>query len=118
MLNSAQIKTLAVFSVFAMIGFGPISPGCLIGMYIVKMRPQWFLDLAQAMYVNAKALQQVDTQLPIKNPRIKAFLSLLTLFTIDILPVPVTPVIAFVVILTRPGWFYRVVSNVYADIRY
>ena len=31
------------------------------------------------------------------------------------MPVPVTPVIAFVIILNRPQWFLRVVSGVYSD---
>jgi len=35
-----------------------------------------------------------------KNTRIKAFLCLFKLFVIDIAPVPVTPVIAFVIILS------------------
>jgi hypothetical protein len=37
LINKAQIQCLAVFSVFAIIGFGPISPGCLIGMFIVDV---------------------------------------------------------------------------------
>jgi hypothetical protein len=36
-MNLAQIKCLSVFAVFAIIGFGPISPGCLIGMVVVLM---------------------------------------------------------------------------------
>ena len=50
------------------------------------------------------------------NTRIKAFLCLLILFVIDIAPVPVTPVIAYVIILSRPQWFLRVVRGVYSDI--
>ncbi|SJM89805.1 conserved hypothetical protein [Crenothrix polyspora] len=45
--------------------------------------------------------------------RIKCFLSLLGLFIIDIAPVPVTPVVAFAIILSRPMWFYRMVAISY-----
>jgi hypothetical protein len=38
---------------------------------------------------------------------------LLTLFIIDIAPVPVTPTIAFVIILARPEWFYRLIASIY-----
>lgn len=119
-MNPAQIKSLAVFAVFAVIGFGPVSPGCLIGMYVVAMRPRWFVRLITDMYADlpeplpdglAKTAEQI------KQARIKCFLCLLGLFIIDIAPVPVTPVIAFGVILLRPRQFYRVVSDIYADIR-
>lgn len=112
-MNLAQVKCLAVFSVFAIIGFGPISPGCLIGMTIVVIRPRWFARLISNMYMNLA--EPIAQQPSGKNQavRIKCFLSLLTLFIIDILPVPVTPAIAFVVILLRPMAFYRLVSGVY-----
>ncbi|WP_347986160.1 hypothetical protein [Methylomonas sp. AM2-LC] len=109
-MNSAQLKCLAVFSLFAIIGFGPVSPGCLIGMYIVLKRPSWFLQLASHVYNNPPAL---PARPPSSHVRVKCFLSLLTLFIIDIAPVPVTPVIAFVIILLRPLWFYRTVIAVY-----
>lgn len=102
-----------MFAVFAIIGFGPISPGCLIGMYIVLMRPDWFLQLADDMYGYPQALGTAITVEQTKTSRIKCFLSLLTLFILDIAPVPVTPVIAFVIILSRPQWFHRIVRNVY-----
>jgi hypothetical protein len=112
MLNSAQFKSLAVFAVFGIIGFGPISPGCLIGMYCVIMRPPWLLELVEHMYAGkplpAESISTHPTQL-----RIKCFLSLLTLFIIDIVPFPVTPVIAYCIILARPLWFYWVVEGMY-----
>jgi hypothetical protein len=115
-MNLSQIKCLSVFAVFAVIGFGPISPGCLIVMYIVVKRPDWFAHLITNMYANLAnpipyALSQTDGKS--KAVRIKSFLSLVTLFIIDILPVPVTPVIAFGIILLRPMAFYRLVSRVY-----
>lgn len=118
MLNSSQLKTLAVFSVFAIIGFGPISPGCLIGMFTVLFRPAWFWTLVNGIYVGKSGLHKPDpsslSEQQIFQQRKKCFLSLLGLFIIDIAPVPVTPVIAFVLILSRPLWFYRRVAIIYA----
>jgi len=114
-MNVAQIKCLSVFSLFAIIGFGPVSPGCLIGMYIVVMRSEWFLRLVKNMYGNPLASNSIVIVQQTKNSRIKSFLSLLTLFIIDIAPIPVTPVIAFLIILSRPQWFYRAVRNVYGE---
>ncbi len=48
------------------------------------------------------------------NIRKKTFLFLLSLFMVDIAPVPVTPVVAFMIILSRPKWFYTLVLNIYA----
>lgn len=115
-MNSTQAKCLAVFSVFAVIGFGPISPGCFIGMFIVVVRPVWFLKLIDDMYAGlpvnpSPAIENSHVQTG--SIRIKVFLSLLVLLAIDIAPVPVTPVIAFFLILSRPEWFYRMVLQVY-----
>ncbi len=114
MINKAQTQCLAVFAVFAIIGFGPISPGCLIGMYIVVFRPDWFWQLAIHLYTG----KSISPIAPIsveqsKQARRKCFLGLLTLFIIDIAPVPVTPTIAFVIILVRPEWFYRLIASIY-----
>ncbi len=114
-MNKTQLKCLSVFAIFAIIGFGPISPGCLIGMYIVISRPNWFLRLANNLY-DKPLVKDLIINNPSKNIRIKCFLCLLTLFIIDIAPVPVTPVIAFIIILSRPRWFYRVIRDVYPDI--
>ncbi|MGD0960020.1 MAG: hypothetical protein ABSB19_09445 [Methylomonas sp.] len=113
-MNSARLKCIAVFSIFAIIGFGPISPGCLIGMYIVVVRPRWFLDLACNIYEHAPL---PDFNRRTATVRIRCFLSLLVLFIMDIAPVPVTPSVAFVIILGRPMWFYRTVIGVYGGIR-
>ena len=115
-MNTAQIKALAVFSVFMIIGFGPISPGCLIGMFIVLKRPDWFAKLIGTMYADlpgAAAPGLTYTEEQIRSARRRFFLCLLTLFILDIAPVPMTPVIAFGVILLRPSWFYRAVCGVY-----
>jgi hypothetical protein len=117
-MNLEQIKCLSVFAVFAIIGFGPISPGCLIGMFVVLIRPKWFLALTLAMYrtdCGKGHLEELDNINYVENARIKVFCSLVTLFLIDIAPVPVTPVIAFCIILMRPLWFYRLVDSVYSS---
>ena len=109
MINKAQFKCLAVFSLFAIIGFGPVSVGCLIGMYVVIKRPEWFIKLVEDLYETCDV-----TVVQYPNYRLKVFFSILTLFIIDIAPVPVTPVIAFIIILSRPNWFYRIVKTVYS----
>jgi hypothetical protein len=114
-MNPTQIKCLAVFALFAIIGFGPVSPGCLIGMYIVAMRPQWFRALIGNMYINAPQSQAIFSAKQTKRARIRCFLSLLGLFIVDIAPIPVTPIIAFGIILGRPLWFYQVALAVYGD---
>lgn len=115
-MNLTQLKCLAIFALFALIGFGPISPTCLIGMYVVIARPRWFFDLVGNLY---------ERQPPPRNPastdsakrtgrtRIKCFLSLLGLLVVDIAPIPVTALIAFPVILNRPLWFVRMVADIY-----
>lgn len=111
MINKAQLKCLAVFSIFAIIGFGPVSLGCLIGMYVVIKRPTWFMELIDAMYEVSEKVTVENSNL--SSYRLKVFLTIFILFLIDIAPVPVTPVIAFIIILSRPKWFYRIVMNVY-----
>lgn len=114
-MNIAQIKCLAVFSIFAIIGFGPVSPGCLIGLYIVVMRPIWFGKLVGDLY--EKPFQKGANASPeiITKSRIKTFGVLFCLLLIDIAPVPVTPVIAFLIILSKPLWFYFNIQHIYGD---
>lgn len=114
-MNLTQIKCLFIFAIFAIIGFGPVSPGCLIGMYLTIMRPQWFWEVISNLYVNALPPMPVTVYNAknVEQVRTKCFFSLVVLFIIDIAPVPVTPVIAFVIIIARPQWFYRMVANIY-----
>lgn len=112
MINTTQLKCLTVFSIFALIGFGPISPGCLIGMYVVWRRPEWFSVLIGRLYNHPKNADFI-TSAQTRNTRIKSFLGLLALFVIDIIPVPVTPALAFIIILSRPMWFYMTVRRIY-----
>jgi hypothetical protein len=112
-MNLTQIKCLLVFAVFAIIGFGPISPGCLIGMYVVIFRPLWFWTVTVNLYANKPLPQTIIEAKQTQQTRKKCFLSLLGLFIIDIAPVPVTPVVAYAIILSRPLWFYQLVAKVY-----
>jgi hypothetical protein len=115
-MNAAQIKCLSVFLIFAIIGFGPVSPGCLIGMYIVITRPQWFIILACDLYDNKPHFQErlgAYSEKLTRQTRLKCFLSLLGLFIIDIAPIPTTPIIAAFIIFIRPAWFIRTIANVY-----
>jgi len=114
MLNAAQLKSLSVFAIFAIIGFGPISPGCLIGMFVVINRPEWFRRLVRGIYDYPRDIDFV-TAAETRAARIKTFAGLATLFVIDIAPVPVTPAIAFAIILSRPRWFYRTVRRIYGQ---
>jgi hypothetical protein len=115
-MNKTQIKCLMVFSIFAIIGFGPISPGCLIGMYVVKYRPRWFWRVAVSLYADKAIATILDiSRSQSQQARKKCFLSLMALFILDIAPVPVTPVVAFFIILMRPKWFYRVVAVIYQE---
>jgi hypothetical protein len=113
-MNSTQIKCLLVFAIFAIIGFGPISPGCLIGMYVVLFRPLWFWTLTVNLYANQPLPQIIiEADTVIKQTRKKCFLTILGLFIVDIAPVPVTPVVAYAIILSRPIGFYQLVARVY-----
>jgi hypothetical protein len=115
-MNLTQIKCLLTFTIFAIIGFGPISPGCLIGLYVVLFRPLWFWKLIGNLYAELSLPQTIveaDTVMQTEKTRKKCFFSLLALFIIDIAPVPVTPVVAFVIILSRPIWFYQLVARIY-----
>lgn len=115
-MNATQLKCLGVFALFALIGFGPISPTCLIGMYVVIDRPRWFFDLVGNLYERQPPLQNrvsAESEKRTGRTRIKCVLSLLGLLVVDIAPIPVTALIAFPVILNRPLWFVRIVAGVY-----
>ncbi|CAD6877656.1 hypothetical protein [Methylomonas albis] len=76
------------------------------------MRPRWFKTLIENIYANPIAPASAFSTYSAgqsRQSRIKCFLSLLRLFIIDIAPIPVTPVIAFGIILSTPqvftGWW-------------
>ena len=108
------MQLLSVFSVFAIIGFGPISLGCLIGLFVVLFRPDWFWQLAVNLYAGRSipAINHISAEQS-KQARKTCFLNLLGLLIIDIAPIPVTPMIAFIIILARPEWFYRLIATIY-----
>jgi hypothetical protein len=115
-MNAAQFKCLLVFSILAVIGFGPVSITCLIGIYIVIRRPQWFIRLVGDLYDHQPRFQERrlnDPKIRTGQARIMGFQSLLGLFIIDILPLPTTAILAFFIIFNRPLWFIRTVANVY-----
>jgi hypothetical protein len=111
-MNAAQRKCLVVFSVFAVVGFGPVSPGCLIGIYIVWRRPEWFSAFVAAMYDYPERSVWASTA-ESKQARILSAITLFTLLLIDIAPFPVTPMIAVPIIVFRPPWFYDLVQRIY-----
>jgi hypothetical protein len=115
-MNLTQFNCLLVLSIFAIIGFGPISPTCLIGMYVVITRPRWFLELTRDLYAHSSTplypLSPSRSVHPLAA-RIKCFLALLGLFILDIAPVPVTSTIGLIIVLARPRWFYVMVEDIY-----
>ncbi len=112
-MNLAQVKCLLVLSIFAVMGFGPISPTCLVGFYIVAMRPLWFFDLVSDLYDMPQTTLSLEKGKQAIGARVMCFLILLVLFIIDIAPIPVTALFAFPIVLGRPIWFQRVVISVY-----
>lgn len=117
MMNRTQVNCLLAMTVLALIGFGPLSLTCLIGMAVVIARPHWFFELVQHLYRNVG-----DEALPFAPPancaaantaRIKAFLCLFALLVLDIAPVPVTGTIGIYVIIARPKWFRQLVEKIY-----
>jgi hypothetical protein len=112
-INHAQIRCLSVLGIFAIIGFGPVSICCLLGVYIILRRPGWFLTLIRDVYAGRHPRRAHVTTAQSGLIRLKAFMVLLLLFTVDILPVPVTATIAIVITLNRPQWFYHAVHGIY-----
>lgn len=118
-MNDTQVKCLLVMMVFALIGFGPLSPTCLIGLFVVIARPRWFFELVRRLYRNAG-----DDAIPFKPAnwaaaniaRIKACLCLLALLVLDIAPVPVTSPIGIYVVIARPKWFKALVEKIYRGV--
>jgi hypothetical protein len=87
-------------------------------MYSVVARPQRLLGVTRALYqrqgVPMFSMSSIESESS-KRIRLKAFLSFLILFLIDIAPYPVTPSIAIPIILIRPRWFYEWVERIYAN---
>lgn len=116
-MNATQLKCFLVMAVLAMIGFGPISLTCLIGFYVVFARPRWFLEVVRNLYRGTPSNAGVGSG-RVKNAaatRFKCFLGLLTLFILDIAPVPVAGAIGLYVVLARPPWFHALTERLYGE---
>lgn len=114
-MNSTQIKSLMVIGFLAILGFGPLSFTCLIGFYIVMVRPLWFINGVLALYdvpEDRRAIHPGSWPQALAA-RIEAGMILLVLLVLDIAPVPVTGAIGLYVILARPVWFVRLAYSVY-----
>jgi len=115
MINAAQLKCFALFPLFALIDFGPVSPWCLMGLYIVLMRPEWFLHLVKRIYSHPRHSAFITTK-QTRIARVTSFLALLGLLIIDIAPLPVSSLLALAILLVKPKWFYRTVIDIYGEI--
>lgn len=117
-MNGMQIKCFLVMTVLAIIGFGPLSLTCLIGLYVVLARPRWFQAVTTKLYQNLAG----DARDPPERfsgtaiTRLKCILCLLVLLVLDIAPVPVTGFIGLYVIALRPAWFKHLVERIYWDL--
>jgi hypothetical protein len=118
-MNGTQIKCFLVMTVLAIIGFGPLSLTCLIGLYVVLARPRWFQTVTRKLYRNlsSDATDPPDGFSGTMVTRLKCTLCLLLLLVLDIAPVPVTGFIGLYVIALRPSWFKQLVERIYWDLR-
>jgi hypothetical protein len=121
-MNVTRIKCVSVLCGLAIIGFGPLSLTCLIGLFVVLARPRWFYEVVWHLYRDKPggSVRQTagrETGDPrAATVRIKCFLSLLGLLVLDIAPVPVTSTIGLYVALWRPFWFKTMVENMYRGV--
>lgn len=114
-MNWTRIQCLLVIAVCMVIGMGPVSPLCLTGIYCVLMRPAWLPKVMTGLYAGelppaGNAKHSVAGTLLL---RLWCLLALTGLLIVDIVPFPVTPTLAALVVLGRPAWFYRLVAGVY-----
>lgn len=122
-MNGTQIKCFLVMTALAIIGFGPLSLTCLIGMYVVVARPGWFHSVVVNLYRDSVceasdgALGQPEKDSGTMGIRLKCFLYLLLLLVLDVAPVPVTGSIGLYVVMLRPPWFQALVEKIYCGIR-
>ena len=121
-MNATQLKVFLVMSVIALTGIGPISITCLIGFYVVLARPRWFRETVRNLYRGKRwnpGLPPMPAGATTNTAatRIKCFLGLLSLFLLDIAPVPVAGSIGLYVVLVRPPWFYELAERLYGGTR-
>ena len=121
-MNGTQLKCLLVMMVLAIIGFGPLSLTCLIGMAFVVGRPHWFYLVVMNLYRDSNceptdcSPKHDDKGFDVTVVRIQCFLCLLVLLVLDIAPVPVTGSIGLYVVILRPPWFRALVEKMYCGI--
>ena len=115
---TTRIKCLLIMLLFSLIGFGPLSLTCLIGIYVVLVRPAWFIRVARDLYLRPNDSVMNEKMLPGPSGnfviRGKAFISLIMLLILDIAPLPITGIIGLIVVLSRPVWFIELVQQIYA----
>lgn len=113
-MNATQVKCLLVFVVLVLIGFGPLSLTCLIGLVVIATRPRWFFDLVHNLYGGKPISYTSPASCASANSaRLKALFVLLGLLALDIAPVPVAGAIGLYVVIVRPKWFKRWVEKIY-----
>ena len=114
-MNGTQVKSFLVLAVLAIIGFGPLSLTCLIGMSIVVGRPEWFYRVVGDLYRGADCPPHHQSGgSNATMARIKCFLCLAVLLALDIAPIPVAGSIGLYVVLARPCWFKTLVEKIYS----
>lgn len=117
MLNT-RLNCLLVMLMLSVIGFGPLSLTCLIGIYVVLARPAWFLGVAHRLYRGTPRADAAGGNRPAPHAaaiRIQTLLALVILLILDIAPIPVTGSIGLYVVLFRPAWFVERVEAIYAS---
>lgn len=121
-MNVTQVKSFLFLTVLAIIGFGPLSLTCLIGLFIVLRRPDWFYQVVKNLYrgtacESAHRMEQEEKRRSAtRMARIKTFLSLLVLLVLDIAPIPVAGSIGLYVVVARPCWFKTLVEKIYGRV--
>lgn len=114
---STRLQCLLAMLGLSLIGFGPLSITCLIGLHAVLARPDWLLRTTRALYGRPTAATGLTEPAPNGWLRLKVVAALLALLLLDIAPVPVTGTIGLSVVLLRPPWFLELVEAIYAPPR-
>lgn len=122
-MNGTQLKCFLVMTLLSIIGFGPLSLTCLIGMGVVVGRPRWFYAVVENLYrdpacgpTDCSPKQQAKGS-GTTGIRIQCLLCLAVLLALDIAPVPVTGSIGLYVVIMRPPWFKALVEKIYGGVQ-
>ncbi|MGR8932786.1 MAG: hypothetical protein ACU837_00165 [Gammaproteobacteria bacterium] len=99
----------------------PLPFTALIGIYVVRKRPQWFPKIVNNLYADktgnpetlAAAAEVLSNPTDLKTrQRCTTTLIIMTLFD---LVLPVTIPVGIYVVRKRPDWFQQVVNRLYLD---